>query len=141
MKILFDTNVCVSEALLGMAAEEIIAATIKAGWRIFASDYLLDEFERVLTEKLGFSIRFAQLSRRRIARRARLIEAAVSHHAVPLDPRDSPILRAAVSASVDYLVTNDQHLLVLELVDSVRIISMSDYRILLNNEGLLPGSS
>jgi hypothetical protein len=34
MKIFFDTNVYVAEALLGEAAEEMVAATERASWRI-----------------------------------------------------------------------------------------------------------
>lgn len=63
MKILFDTNVYVSEALLGKTASRIIDATQRADWRIFVSTYLLDEVERVIADKLGFSRRLATLSR------------------------------------------------------------------------------
>ena len=38
MKVFFDTNVYVAEALLGAAAEQMVAATIAAKWRIFCSD-------------------------------------------------------------------------------------------------------
>lgn len=58
MKIFFDTNVYVAEALLGDAAERMLEATERASWRIHASTYLLDEVERVLME-LGFSQRLA----------------------------------------------------------------------------------
>ncbi len=86
MKVFFDTNVYVAEALLGEAAEEMLAATERAGWRVFASAYLLDELERVLTERLGFSRRLAVLSRQRTMRRARLVEPGASRHEVPQDP-------------------------------------------------------
>ena len=56
---------------------------------------------------------------------------------MPDDPDDSPILRAALSAGVDYLVTNDDHLQKLNPYESVRIISMTDYYELLKNEGLI----
>ena len=65
MKVFFDANVYVAEALLGEAAEEMVAAAERAGRRIFVSTYLLDELERVLTERLNFSRRLAVLSRRR----------------------------------------------------------------------------
>ena len=73
MKVFFDTNVYVAEALLGGAAEQMVAATIQAKWRILCSDYVLDEAQRVLTEKLGFSQRFGQLTRQRCRRRANLV--------------------------------------------------------------------
>jgi len=37
VKIFFDTNVYVAEALLGRTAERLLVATGKAGWRIFVS--------------------------------------------------------------------------------------------------------
>jgi predicted nucleic acid-binding protein len=137
MKIFFDTNVYVAEALLGEIAEELLATTERAGWRIHASSYLLDELERVLTEQLGFSRRLALLSRRRIIRRASMAEPGASHHEVPLDIADTPILRAAVAAGVDYLVTNDRHLLDLDPYEGVRIVSMTQYHQLLINEGFI----
>jgi predicted nucleic acid-binding protein len=72
MKIFFDTNVYVAEALLGEAAEEMVAATVRAGWRICASAYVPEELERVLTEKLGFSRRLASLSRHAVPQRCGL---------------------------------------------------------------------
>jgi putative PIN family toxin of toxin-antitoxin system len=136
MKIFFDTNVYVAEALLGETAEELLAATERAAWRIYASSYLLDELERVLA-RLGFSRRLAVLSRKRIIHRASMVEPGASHHAVPLDVADTPILRAAVAAGVDYLVTNDRHLLELDPYEGVRIVSMTQYHQILLNEGLI----
>jgi predicted nucleic acid-binding protein len=45
MKVFFDTNVYVAEALLGQTAEQIIEATERASWRICTGLYLLDELE------------------------------------------------------------------------------------------------
>ncbi len=137
MKVFFDTNVYVAEALLGQVAEQLIEATEQASWRIYASLYLLDELERVLTQKLGFSRRLALLSRRRIIRRAKLQEPAASRHTVPQDPADSPILRSALAAGADYLVTNDAHLLALDPYEGLRIVSTSDYYELLQSQGHL----
>src|SRR4051812_34299352 len=119
MKVLFDTNVYVAEALLGGTAARLIEATTGAAWRGYVSPYLLDECERVLVEKLGFSRRLAGLSRQRILRRAIGVEPGTSRHGVAGDPKDSPILQAALAAGVDYLVTNDRHLLSLDPYESV----------------------
>jgi putative PIN family toxin of toxin-antitoxin system len=138
MKIFFDTNVYVAEALLGEAAEEMIAATVRTGWRIYASAYVPEELERVLTEQLGFSRRLASLSRLRISRRAHMVEPGTSRHAVPQDVKDTPVLRAALEARVDYLVTNDHHLLDLDPYEGLRIVSMTEYWRILVSEGLVP---
>ena len=54
MKVFFDTNVYVAEALLGDAAERMLEATHQASWRIFTSPHVLAEIERVMVERLGF---------------------------------------------------------------------------------------
>ena len=137
MKVLFDTNVYVAEALLGEAAESMLLATERAGWRIYVCDWILDEIERVLVDRLEFSTRLASLTRQRCLRRGVFVSDRPSRHGVPDDPDDSPILRAALDAGVDYLVTNDSHLLSLNPYQSVRVISMTDYHDLLVNEGLI----
>jgi len=138
MKVFFDTNVYVAEALLGKAAETMLSATQEASWRIYVSQTVLDEIEHVLVDYFGFSDRLARLTRGRCARRASYVEERPSRHEVPGDPADSPILRAALDAGVDYLVTNDDHLLALNPYESLRIISMTEYFEMLQNEGHIP---
>lgn len=46
---------------------------------------------------------------------------------VPMDAKDNPILQAALACGADYLVTNDRHLLALNPIQGLRIISMNDY--------------
>jgi putative PIN family toxin of toxin-antitoxin system len=137
MKVFFDTCVYVAEALLGEGAQQMLEATERAKWRVCVSSYLLDELEQVLTTKLGFASRLSRLARRRIIRRATLVDPPTSRHVVPGDPADSPILQAALAAGADYLVTNDAHLLALHPYEGLGIISMSDCLELLHNEGLL----
>ena len=137
MKVVLDTNVYIAEALLGAGASRLVEATVAAGWRIYVSKYLLDEFQRVMTEKLEFSRRFAVLSRQRIIRRAHAAKLPSSRHAVPEDPKDSPILQTAIASGADYLVTNDRHLLGLNPYEGLRIISMNAYERVLQAEGYL----
>lgn len=137
MKVFFDTNVYVAEALLGEMAERLLDATTKAAWRIYSSPYVLAEVERVMAERFDCTRRFAVLTRQRVRRRATLVEPQPSRHRVPGDPADSPILQAALVAGVDYLVTNDTDLLSMSPYEGMRIVSMSDYQRLLYEQGLL----
>ena len=137
MKVFFDTNVYVAEALLGAAAERMVNATFQAKWRVFISEYVLDEIERVLIEYLGFSNRLGRMARQRCRRRASIVHDTPTGHIVPHDPDDSPILQAALRASVDFLVSNDTHLLKIRRYQGIQIISLSEYYQLLVDEGLL----
>jgi putative PIN family toxin of toxin-antitoxin system len=138
MKVFFDTNVYVAEALDGRAAVEMLLATRRAGWRIHCSSYVTDEIRRVLVENLGFPPALASKSIDHVTRRANLfITPPPSRHHVPQDANDSPILQAALASGADYLITNDQHLLALHPYEGLRIISMSTYYDVLMTEGLL----
>ena len=66
MKVFFDTNVYVAEALLDPTAIRLIAATQAAAWRIYSSEQVLDELQRVLGDVRGLSKRLARLSRLRV---------------------------------------------------------------------------
>jgi putative PIN family toxin of toxin-antitoxin system len=136
MKIFFDTNVYVAEALRGRGAARLLRVTQSAQWRIYFSDYLLDELARVLTEDIGLSPRLVALARTRISKRSVRVTGLASA-TVPQDAADTPILQSALACGADYLVTNDQHLLVLDPFHGLRIISMDDYFQVLTNEGLL----
>jgi hypothetical protein len=74
----------------------MLSTTEKASWRIFVSDYVLDEIEQVLTQYFGISTRFARLTRLRCSRRAVYVQESPSGHEVPYDLGDSPILRAGL---------------------------------------------
>lgn len=45
----------------------------------------------------------------------------------PGDSNDTPILRAAIAAGADYLVTRDSKLLALNQIQGFRIITVADY--------------
>lgn len=135
MKVFFDTNVYVAEALLGSVAEQMLDATVRIRWRILSSLHVLDETERVLVEKLGFSRRFGRLTREHIRRRTTLAALPASRHQVPSDAADSPILVAALEAGADLLVTNDGHLLALNPYQGLKVISMTAYNQMLVDEG------
>src|SRR4029079_7975917 len=102
MKIFFDTNVYVAEALRGRGAARMLAATQAARWRIYFSDHLLDELSRVLTEDIGLSPLFAALARTRISKRSVRVTALASG-TVPEDANDTPILQSALACGADYL--------------------------------------
>jgi len=136
MKVFFDANGYVAEAIMGKAARQIIEATRRGRWRIYTSLYVVDETSHVLWDDFGFSRHLAALTERRILRRSTLFEGQ-SRARVPEDPKDSPILQAALLCGADYLVSNDKHLLKLDPFESLRIISMNAYRQLLIESGLL----
>lgn len=136
MKVVFDTNVYVAAALGGETATRIFESTIKASWRVFVSEHILDELSKVMLHDLGLPARLTALAIMRARRCARLVEPIPSRHVVAKDAADSAILRTALRSGADYLVTNDRHLLALDPYEGLRIVSMATYRELLERAGL-----
>ena len=136
MKVVFDTNVYVAEALGGDTAGRIVASTHRASWRIYISQYILDELVAVMADDLGLPRHSAALAGIRAVRRAHLSEPIPSRHSVPQDASDSEVLRTALRASAHYLVTNDRHLLAINPYEGLQIITMAEYRRVLEDQGL-----
>jgi putative PIN family toxin of toxin-antitoxin system len=137
MKVVFDSNVYIAEALLGEGASELVRVTFTAGWRVGVADYIAGEVERVLLEKFKVRRRAAALTRKRILRRAFVVETALGRHAVLSDEADSAVLATALAYGADYLVSNDHDLRALHPYEGLHIVSMNEYRQLLRERGLI----
>jgi uncharacterized protein len=137
VKIVFDTNVYVSQAMSNGAAHRVVEATFAARWRVFASESLLAELTRILRDKAqqpSWAVN-AMIDRLRV--RARLIPLPESRHHVLADSDDTPILQTALAAGADYLVSRDTHLLSLDPYEGLRIVSVASYYQMLELEGLI----
>lgn len=135
MKVLFDTNVHVSDAIYGRGATRAISATLKARWKIFSCPTILTELDRVIRTKFNRSQSFANATVQAVRDVSDVAEEPVTRHHVPGDPDDTPILRAAIAVGVDYLVTGDAKLLALSPVEGVRIITLAEYLHMLQGYG------
>jgi hypothetical protein len=59
VKILFDSNVHISDALFGGAAAQVVAATLQARWKVFVCETILTEVDRVIRIRFDRSRAFA----------------------------------------------------------------------------------
>jgi putative PIN family toxin of toxin-antitoxin system len=105
-----------------------IQRAIRHRVRLFASEFILAEVERVLTEKLGFSRRFARLTVNSLRRLCTVVQLPqVIEQNVAADPNDDPIVQTALTGKADCVVTADKALLKLAKVRDVEIISLDDW--------------
>lgn len=135
MKVLFDTNVHVSDAVYGGGATRAITATLNARWKIFVCPTILTELDRVIRTKFNRSQSFANATVRTLRDISEVAEEPITRHHVPGDPDDTPIFRAAMAVGVDYVVTGDAKLLALSPMEGVRIIALADYLHVLQSHG------
>jgi putative PIN family toxin of toxin-antitoxin system len=137
VKVLFDTNIYVSDAIFGGAASRAVTATVAARWKVFVCQTILTEVHRVIHTKFSRSQAFAKLAVQAVRDIAELTDEPMSRHRVEGDPDDAPILRAAIGAGVDYFVTADKKLLALSPADGVRIITLAEFVEILRVHGLI----
>jgi putative PIN family toxin of toxin-antitoxin system len=125
----------VSDAIYGGVAARAIAATLEARWKIFVCPTILNEIDVVIRSKFNRSPRFANATIQHLRDSAEVANESLSRHQVPGDANDTPILRAAIASSVDYLVTGDAKLLALNPTEGVRIIALGEYLRILQEHG------
>lgn len=130
MKIMIDTNVIISAALFpnGRAAQAFLKALLPP-YIPLVCDYIIDELHRKFREK--FPDHVTELE-------AFLFHALTYIRAVPTpeepvnvearirDPKDRPILRAALNAHADLFLTGDKDFWESSITDP-RIISISAF--------------
>lgn len=121
MKVFLDTNVLVAAfATRGLCAD-VVRLTLGAH-EMAVSETVLTELDQKLAGKIGLPEREV----RSIVAFVRQ-EATVTPDAVPKvpvrDPKDAPILAAAMASGADVLVTGDRDLLELETPVGIRIVS------------------
>lgn len=130
MRIMIDTNIFISAALFpkGRAAEALYKALVTP-YQPVVCDYVIDELYRKFREK--FPDRTVELE-------AFLYTALPAFDIVPTpeeaveaeakirDPKDRPILRAALNAGVDLFLTGDKDFLESAVKDP-RIISVQTF--------------
>ena len=130
MRIMLDTNILISAALFpkGRAAQAFCKA-LNPPYKPMVCDYVVDELHRKFREKFPEKMTeldaflFNALSFIRVVNTP---NAKTQEESMIRDPKDRPILRAALDAHADLLLTGDKDFLESSVVDP-RIISVGEF--------------
>ena len=130
MRIMLDTNILISAALFpnGRAAQAFFKA-LSVPYQPIVCDYVVDELHRKFEEK--FPHRLTELeaflyNALSIIEVVRTPEDELQIEKRIRDPKDRPILRAALDAHADLFLTGDKDFLESSITDP-RIISVADF--------------
>jgi putative PIN family toxin of toxin-antitoxin system len=130
MKIMIDTNIFISAVLFpkGCAAEALCKA-MTLPYQPVICDYIIDELHRKFQEK--FADKTLELEAflyivLPVFDVVSVPEEAIDAEAKIRDPKDRPILRAALNAGVDLFLTGDKDFLE-SAVEDPRIISVQTF--------------
>jgi putative PIN family toxin of toxin-antitoxin system len=129
IKVVFDTNILISALLFpGGTPDQVFKLCRRKIIQAYISDFILDEFERVLKIKFSLpspeSIKYVRL----VCQHCQIIEPKARVDAVKIHDADNRILECAVSSNADYLVTgNKKHLLPLGEYQNIKIVSAAAF--------------
>jgi putative PIN family toxin of toxin-antitoxin system len=124
MKIIADTNVLISAVLFPNSVPANALIHISENHELVICDYIIEEFHDVIERKFpgltpDADLLLAELSYETIIaprEASKLID----------DPKDAPILNAAILENVDIIVSGDRHFLSLD-IENLEIKTPQDY--------------
>lgn len=132
MKITVDTNVLVSAAFWYGPSNEIIGRVENGEIELFLSEEIIEEFRGVLDYKeIRDKIKNKHLESLKtldtIIYISKIINPIKKIDIIKEDPDDNKILECALTGNVDYIVTQDNHLLKLKEFEGIKILAPKEF--------------
>ena len=124
MKLLADTNILISALLWPHSKPAVVLLHAARNHELVLCDYIIFELRDVLKRKaphalIDMEVFLSELS-------YTLVPAPFFPQKMINDPKDQPILNAAIIADVDIIISGDKHFLELNL-EHPRIITAAEY--------------
>jgi putative PIN family toxin of toxin-antitoxin system len=124
LKILADTNILISALLYPKSKPAAVLFHASEHHELILTDYNIAELHRVTSKKFpdkqaDIDVLLAKLT-------FELIAAPLSPQKLIADPKDAPILNAAIIAGVDYIISGDKHFLELQ-IEQPNVLKVSEY--------------
>jgi putative PIN family toxin of toxin-antitoxin system len=128
LRVTADSNVIISALNFNGNPRDVMNLAADGRIRLFISDEILDEVERVLARP-KFAWPDAEIKRMlvQISYFTEHVQPRQKLDVIKEDPTDNRILECAMASGSEYLVTGDKHLLKLGKYAGVKIISPADF--------------
>lgn len=125
MRVVLDTNVLVSAVLSPSGSPGRIVVLWEQGLiEVIVSQPILAEYARVLRYKhLPISPILVDETLQRVRHSSTLIEQVKTINAVAADPHDDKFIACAVAGQAEYIVSGDEHLLVIKEYQGIPLLS------------------
>lgn len=130
IKVMLDTNIFISAALFpkGKVAQAFIKA-IQPPFQPYVCDYVIDELHRKFYEKFPDKITALDaflFNALEVIKQVRTPAKEISDEKKIRDPKDRPILRAAIKEKIDIFLTGDKDFLEAN-VSNPKIMNAADF--------------
>lgn len=128
MRVILDTNIFISGIFWRGDSNKIISYWKEGRFILVASLEVLSEIVKVLKD---FKIKLPEDMIKDwvdlIIRNSIIVEPKEKFQVVKDDPKDNIFIEIAVAGDVDYIITNDRHLLKLTKFKSIKIITPKEF--------------
>jgi len=131
LRIVLDTNIFISAALLGRVCEEIIQFCRFGKVDVFISRDIIIEIENKLRSKFLWKNSQIGIFIDSILEFCHLVEVNDKMVFIKDDPDDDKILECAISAKCDYIISGDRHLIKLGSYKNIKILRPADFLFLI----------
>ncbi len=132
MKITVDTNVLISATFWRGDSNRIIEKVERKEIGLVLSKEIIEEFARVLNyQEIQEKIKNRHLEMMRTVEKiislSTIVESVEKVNIVKEDAEDNKILECAKAGNVNYIVSNDHHLLNLKEFGGIKIVSPAEF--------------
>ena len=132
MKITVDTNVLISATFWDGDSQKIIELVEKKKVALILSPVILKEYAEVIQykdiqEKIQKKNLILKHSVLKIAQISLIVEPDQKLSIVKNDPDDNIILECALAGEVDYIISQDKHLLTLKEFSGIKIVDPKEF--------------
>ena len=134
MRVVLDTNVYISAAILGRVCEEIVQICRFSNLEVFISKGIISELKDKLSQKFFWRDEQINVFLESILEFCEVIKVEAEISYIKDDPDDDKILECAVAASCDCIVSGDSHLLKLKSYKEIKILNPADFLLILRDE-------
>lgn len=132
IRAVLDTNVLVSAVIAHGVPSDLVAASRRGTFANVSSPYIIDEFRRVMTVKLGLDGTDVDRLALAIGRSSEMVPVFAASRLWCEDASDNPVIETAVRGGASHLVTGDRRLLMVR-VESLEIVMPSAFTALLSD--------
>ena len=129
MRIVLDTNIYISAAIIGRVCEEILRICRFGNIEVFISDDIIIEIETKLKEKFFWNDKQIKVFKENILEFTNIIKTTNKISYIKDDVDDDKILECAISAESDYIISEDKHLIKLKSFRNIKILKPADFLI------------
>jgi uncharacterized protein len=127
LRVVLDTNVYISAAILGRVCEEIVQTCRFSDLQVFISKDIIDEIGDKLSCKFLWQDDQVNVFLESIMEFCQIVKVNEKITYIKDDPDDDKILECAVSADCDFIISGDKHLLKLRSYREIKILNPADF--------------